>query len=368
MDITEKKVTVRDITEDYFNDAEEGVSGYGGQLDIRPPYQREFVYKDAQRDEVVRTVMKGLPLNVIYWCKSKKEDGTDGYEVMDGQQRTISICEYVDGSFSVDGKYFSNLPKDKQEAILNYPLFVYVCDGKESEKLEWFKIINIAGEQLTDQELRNAVYAGSWTADAKRYFSKTGCAASVIAGDYLTGSSIRQDYLETAIKWAASKEGVTIEEYMAKRQDNPNAIELWNYFNSVINWINAVFPKKRKEMKGLDWGEFYNTHGQRTDLDAKALETKIQRLMGDEDVTSKRGIYEYLLTGNERKLSIRAFDRRDALAAYKRQGHKCAICGEEFKFEAMQADHKDPWSKGGKTVPDNCQLLCVKCNLRKGNK
>lgn len=368
MNIEEKKVTVGEVYEDYFNDAEEGVSGFGGKLDIRPRYQREFVYKDNQRDEVVRTVMKGLPLNVIYWCKIKKPDGSEGFEVMDGQQRTISICEYVDGSFSVDNQYFANLPKDKQEQILNYPLFVYVCDGKDSEKLDWFRIINIAGEQLTDQELRNAVYAGSWTADAKRYFSKTGCAASGIAGDYLKGSSIRQEYLETAISWAASKENDTIEGYMAKRQGNPNALELWNYFNSVVNWIKAVFPKKRKEMKGLPWGLYYNKHGERTDLDAKELEKDIQRLMGDEDVTKKSGIYEYLLTGDERKLSIRAFDRRDALAAYERQGHKCAICGDEFEFEAMQADHITPWSKGGKTTPDNCQMLCRDCNLKKSAK
>lgn len=368
MRIDELKITVGEVCADYINDAEEGVSGYGGKLDIRPRYQREFVYKDAQRDEVVRTVMKGLPLNVIYWCKVRKEDGTDGYEVMDGQQRTISICEYVDGSFSVDGKYFSNLPKDIQEKILDYQLFVYVCEGEDSEKLDWFKIINIAGERLTDQELRNAVYAGSWTADAKRYFSKTGCAASVIAGDYLAGSSIRQEYLETAIKWAASREKCSIEEYMGRRQAEPNALELWDYFNNAVNWIGAVFPKKRKEMKGLPWGEFFNIHGERTDLDATKLEKEIQRLMGDEDVTSKKGIYDYLLSGDERKLSIRSFDRRDALAAYERQVHKCALCGEEFEFKDMQADHIEPWSKGGKTIRENCQMLCRDCNLKKSNK
>ena len=72
------------------------------------------------------------------------------------------------------------------------------------------------------------------------------------------------------------------------------------------------------------------------------------------------------LTGEEKKLSIRAFDRRDALAAYEKQGHKCAICGEEFEFEQMHADHITPWSKGGKTTPDNCQMLCRDCNLKKG--
>lgn len=335
----------------------------GESHDIRPKYQREFVYKDAQRDEVIRTVLKGLPLNVIYWCKT----GEDTYEVLDGQQRTISLCEYVDGSFSVDDKYFYNLPADVKKKILDYPLFVYVCDGTDSEKLDWFRIINIAGEQLTDQELRNAVYAGSWTSDAKRYFSKTGCAADALAGDYLKGSSIRQEYLETAILWAASAEDKTIEGYMSEHQHDPSAVTLWNYFRSVIDWVQAIFPKKRKEMKGLPWGLYYNEHGKRTDLDPKKLELEIQRLMGDEDVTKKSGIYEYLLTGEEKKLSIRAFDRRDALAAYEKQNHKCAICEEEFDFEEMHADHIKAWSKGGHTTPENCQMLCRDCNLKKGN-
>lgn len=364
MQIEQRKVTVREVTEGYFNDAEEGVTGYDDRLDIRPKYQREFVYKDNQRDEVIRTVMRGLPLNVMYWCRT----GEDTYEVLDGQQRTISLCEYVDGTFSVDDKYFYNLPSDQQDKILDYELFVYVCDGTDSEKLDWFKIINIAGERLTDQELRNAVYAGSWVSDAKRYFSKTGCAADTLAGDYLKGASIRQEYLETAISWAAAADGETIEGYMAQHQNEPTAQALWSYFRSVIEWVEAIFPKKRKEMKGLAWGLFYNEHGKRTDLDPKALEVEIQRLMGDEDVTKKSGIYEYLLTGSERALSIRAFDRRDALAAYEKQHHKCAICGEEFEFEEMQADHIKPWSKGGHTTHENCQILCRDCNLKKSNK
>ena len=264
MHIEERKITVREVTEGYFNDAEEGVVGYDEQLDIRPKYQREFVYKDEQRNEVIRTVMKGLPLNVMYWVDRGEEfeddPDTPRYEVMDGQQRTISLCEYVDGNFSVDDMLFGNLPKDKQDEILDYELFIYICNGTESEKLDWFRIINIAGEQLTDQELRNAVYAGSWTSDAKRYFSKSGCAADRMAGDYLKGSSIRQEYLETAIFWAASAEGKTIEGYMSEHQHDPSAVTIWNYFRSVIDWVQAIFPKKRKEMKGLPWGLFYNDH------------------------------------------------------------------------------------------------------------
>lgn len=371
MHIEERKVTVREVAEGYSNDAEEGVRGYHGQLDIRPQYQREFVYKDRQRDEVIRTVTKGLPLNVMYWVDRgddfvKGNPGKPRYEVMDGQQRTISVCEYVNGSFAVDDKYFGNLPTDIKEKILDYELFVYVCSGTDSEKLDWFRIINIAGEQLTDQELRNAVYAGPFVSDAKRYFSKTGCAASTLADAYLKGSSIRQEYLETAMSWAAAKDDITIGQYMAQHQHDANAVALWSYFRSVIEWVQAVFPKKRKEMKGLPWGLYYNANHGRTGLDAKELEDRVSALMADEDVTRKSGVYEYVLDGNEKALSIRAFTDRDRRAAYERQKGVCPICGGHFDIEKMHADHIVPWSAGGHTTSDNCQMLCRDCNLKKG--
>ena len=372
MEIQEKRITIGEVYDGYINDEEEGVVGYHGLLNVRPKYQREFIYKDKQRDEVIRTVMKGLPLNVMYWCKAKLEDGSDGYELMDGQQRTISICQYIDGDFSIDDIYFNLLPDDKKKQILDYPLFIYVCDGTDSEKLDWFKIINIAGEQLTDQELRNAIYAGSWTISAKRYFSKTKSPAEQLAGDYLKGSSIRQDYLETAISWIADKEKTTIKGYMADHATDPTAVQLWNYFRSVIDWIEATFPIKEKKyksfMKGLPWGIYYNEHGARTDLDPKKMVQEVHRLMGDKEVTKKSGIFEYLLTGKERCLSLRQFDEDDSMAIYEKQNHKCPYCGKIFDFSQMQADHIIPWSKGGKTVIDNCQMLCRDCNLKKSDK
>ncbi len=170
------------------------------------------------------------------------------------------------------------------------------------------------------------MYAGTWTADAKCYFSKTGCAANAIGGDYLRGESIRQDYLETAISWAAAAEGESIEQYMAKHQNDANAVALWNYFRSVIDWAEALFPEKHKNLKkGLPWGLWYNEHKGRADLDPKRLEGRIRELLADPDVTRQSGVYEYLLTGNERALSIRAFDDRTHMQVYEEQGRKCAI-------------------------------------------
>ena len=211
MNIELKEITVRELTDGYEDNEEGGVIGFGGKLDIRPPYQREFIYKEKQRDAVIDTITKEFPLNVMYWAV--REDGN--YEVIDGQQRTISICQYVEGDFAFNSRYFHNLQKDEKEQILNYKLMVYLCTGSDSEKLEWFETINIAGEKLTDQELRNAVYSGSWVSDAKRYFSKTNCVAYSLGSDYLTGSPIRQDYLETTIKWINNDD---IKGYMAKNQ------------------------------------------------------------------------------------------------------------------------------------------------------
>lgn len=360
MEIKLTQIKVKDLVRDYKDNQELGIVGYGGKLDIRPPYQREFIYNANQREAVIDTVYNGFPLNVMYW--GTREDGT--FEVIDGQQRTISLCQYVSGEFSYNMRYFGNLQLDEQEKILNYELQVYVCTGTDSEKLKWFKTINIAGEKLTNQELLNAVFAGPWLSDAKRHFSKSNCPAHQIGKDYVSGSPIRQEYLETALDWIS--EG-NIEVYMGKHQKCPNANELWLYYQSVIAWAAATFTKTRKEMKSVDWGMLYNKYKD-VPQDSAKLEEEVSRLMKDSDVTAKKGIYPYLLTGNEKYLSIRAFDDNMKREVYERQLGICPCCGKRYEIEEMHADHITPWSKGGRTIADNCQMLCADCNRKKGNK
>ena len=360
MKIELKEILLREVTEGYVDSAEEGVVGYGGRLNIRPKYQREFVYGEAKRNAVIDTIMKTFPLNVMYWVKD--EDGS--YEVLDGQQRTISFCQYVNGDFSFNGRFFHNLTKTEQENILNYKLMIYVCEGNDKEKLDWFKTINIAGEKLTDQELRNAVYTGPWLTSAKAHFSKSNCPAYLLAKDYLSGSPIRQEILETAIEWMS---GGKIEEYMAIHQHDPNANELWTYFKNVIDWVKLTFPHYRREMKGIKWGALYNEFGGKL-FDTDALEKEITKLMMDDDVDNKKGIYTFVLTRNEKYLNIRAFSLSQKRSAYERQGGICPICKMHFGFDEMEGDHITPWHAGGKTVTENCQMLCRECNRRKSGK
>ena len=360
MKIELKEISIKDVVDGYLNNNEEGVIGYSGLLNIRPKYQREFVYKDQQRNSVIETVNKKFPLNVMYWVQNS--DGT--YEVLDGQQRTISICEYVDGNFSLANKYFHNLTPGEQDEFLNYKLMIYFCQGTDKEKLDWFKTINIAGEKLTEQELRNAIYTGTWLTDAKRYFSKNQCVASNIASQYLNGSAIRQDYLETAIRWISNND---IEGYMAINQHKPNANELWLYFQSVINWVNATFTSYRKEMKGVAFGSLYNNFKE-VEYDTEKLESEIKILMKDDDVTKKSGIYEYILTRKEKYLSIRSFTDNQKREAYERQSGICVKCNQHFTIKQMEADHITPWHEGGKTIASNCQMLCKEDNRRKSGK
>ena len=361
MKIELKKITIKELVKNYIDSAEEGVSGYGGRLDIRPSYQREFIYKDEQRDAVINTVINQFPLNVMYW--SVRDDGN--FEIIDGQQRTIFVCQYVVGDFSYDSMYFHNLKDDQQKKILDYEIMVYFCSGTDSEKLNWFKTINIAGEQLTPQELRNAVYAGSWVSDAKRHFSKRNCAAYNIAGDYLNGSVIRQEYLETAIKWISKDK---ISEYMGEHQNDQNANILWQFFQAVIVWVETTFKNKRKQyMKGVDWGSLYDKY-KKKQFDTDKIEEESRMLVLDDDVTKKSGIYPYILTRDERYLSIRAFTDSMKQKVYEKQKGICMVCKKQFELSEMEADHITPWHEGGKTIEDNCQMLCKDDNRKKSGK
>ena len=375
MKINLQQIKVRDLVKGYINNDEEGVVGYGGRLNIRPSFQREFVYNEKQQKAVIDTVVKGYPLNTMYWVHN--EDDT--FELLDGQQRTLSICEFVEGNFSMEfskgvEQAFHNLTDDEQNAILDYELMIYICDGNERERLEWFRTINIAGEKLTDQELLNINYIGAWLSDAKRKFSKTNCVAFKLGHKFVKGLPIRQDYLETALSWIS---GGNITNYMSTHQHDINANELWLYFNSVITWIETTFaldtnPKNyRKEMLGLNWGDLYNRFRNNM-YDAQVIEKRVNELMANEEVTEKKGVYEYILSGENEdmacKLSKRKFSDADKRTAYERQNGICPITGEYLPITEMQADHIIPWWKGGTTTLSNLQMIAKTANTRKGGR
>lgn len=380
MKIELQRIKIREIVDGYVDSDTEGCRGLGGRLDIRPKYQRNFVYDAAKREAVIHSVRHNFPLSVMYWVK--KGEGTDEdpirYEVLDGQQRTISICQFVDGAFPVKSdngnpQFFStldNTPGGAQDKFLDYELMVYICEGTEEEELEWFQVINIAGEELTKQELRNAIYSGEWLTDAKRYFSRINGGGKRDADPFMNAKWNRQEVLEKAIDWVSHGD---IEGYMSKHRRDEDASELVKGFKAIISWVKRVFPTYRKEMKRVPWGPLYNKYAKKFgSADADRLEEQVSRLMADEDVTNKAGVYSYVLGEPERSLSIRKFTDRQKREAYERQHHRCPMCEAEGKdveyaIGEMDGDHIVPWSKGGTTTTDNLQMLCKKHNQKKSN-
>ena len=373
MEIKLHAIPIRDLYDGYVDEGESGVFAFDEKLSVRPPYQRELVYPEKQQAAVINSVMKDYPINVMYWMIAEKDkDGNPvKFELLDGQQRTLSICRYIEGDFSVnvDGspKFYTNLTPSQKKQINDYELMVYYCEGDDSERLEWFRTINIVGAPLTEQEIRNAVYVGPWIMDAKRTFSKTKCYAYNIGSNYMKGDPIRQDYLETVLKWACDKDGInSIEGYMAIHQNDVNAKDLKKYFTDVIEWVEKTFLDYKANMKGLPWGILYNKYHTKK-YDIAELRKDVKRLTDDYEVQKKANIYEFLLGGQKdlKLLNLRTFDEPTKRAQYEAQGGMCPMCGRHFEYGEMHGDHKTPWSKGGKTQPDNCQMLCTECNLKK---
>lgn len=379
-------ITIRDLVKNYKDSGQGGVVAYGGKLNVRPAYQREFVYEPNDRDRVNHSVYNGLPLNSMYWAKNP--DGS--FEVIDGQQRIISICQFItndDGhgnpiAINFNGKNnqtFEGLSQEKQKEILDYKLQVYVCIGTDDEKLEWFHTINIAGKQMTEQELLNANYTGQWLTDAKAYFSKKSNNPAINCAFYNNNdkdtllsitpeTANRQEMLALVLKWisdANPEQYPEPKDYMAKHRNDDDASELCSYYKSIIDWVKDMFPTYHKEMKGLEWGVLYNKyHNEKHDI--KQMDAELTRLFEiydeDPDGLNKNGFYEYVLSGDRTLIWKRLFSPKQQRLAWSNQGKKCAICGKLFAFDVMEAHHKVAYGDGGETVVENCQMLCHDCH------
>lgn len=390
MKIEKTAITIRELCEGYVNetetDIEKGVYAYGGKLCVRPAFQRSFVYDTDQANAVVNTALRDFPLNIMYWV----DNGDGTYDCLDGQQRTISLCNFVHDVTSFQAPWLTgNDPKkrvqlrtlerinpDLVEQFLNYELEVYICSGTKAEQMEWFRTINIAGEKLYPQELRNASYVSKWLTDAKRYFSKASpaaaakCPAERLGGQYTNKNANRQEILEQVISWKiGSKEDADICQYMEEHINDADASDLWDYFNNVIDWIKEVFPGNyEKGMASVDWGKLYNSHCG-DDLDPDEISNLFTELMEykatkELDVSVAK-IVEYCITRDEKLLKHRKFNEAQVSTLYNRQKGICPDCKTHFVKADMEAHHIVSWRNGGITELSNGVMLCKECHKQR---
>lgn len=386
-------ITIAQVCEgfEYSELENKGLRGMGGRLVIQPEYQRNYIYADGRRDiKVVESVLAGYPLGVLYFVR----DG-DGMEVLDGQQRVTSLGRFRVGRFSVavdsdKPMTYDSLPSDQRRRFDETRLLIYICEGEETEIKKWFETINIAGVPLCEQELLNAVYSGPFVSAARAVFSNSRDANQQKWQTYIAGSPQRQGILAEALRWVAEAtvgEGAdNVRVYMARHRRDEGIEELRGYFDGVLGWAVSTFSEVRPELRGQDWGGLYRRfHGEHYDL--AALNARVAELMDDPYVRNRRGVYEYVLGGEEDKqlLDVRIFDEATKRRVYQAQTARakergesnCPMCAESdkqsartrtYKMSEMEADHVTPWSRGGATDIANCQMLCKMHNRQKGNR
>ena len=379
-------ITIEQICEGFvYNEYEgKGLFGLAGKLTIQPEYQRNYIYADGKKDvAVIQSVLKGYPIGLIYFTKVSDNE----FEVLDGQQRITSIGRFLTGKFPIldeNGmqQYFRGLAENLQRKILDTKLTIYECSGTESEIKEWFKTINIVGVPLNEQELLNAIYSGPFVTLAKAEFSNSQNANIQKWAAYISGDVKRQDYLRTALMWVSKG---NIDDYMSRHRYVTNITELKTYFNSVIDWISSVFIDVETEMRGLNWGAFYERFHANA-YNPTDVHDKMKALYADYFVKNRKGVFEYILSGctDTKLLDIRIFDDVTKRTVYERQTtdatargiSNCPLCalGSDnnkqriYKLKEMDADHVTAWSNGGATDISNCTMLCATHNRAKGNK
>jgi len=379
-------ITVAAICDGFvYNELEgKGLFGLSGKLTIQPEYQRNYIYADGKRDvAVIESILKGYPLGLIYLVKVNENK----LEVLDGQQRITSFGRYVTNKFAVKDEngmeqYFSGIAADKQALIMQTPLTIYECEGTESEIKQWFRTINIAGVPLNDQELLNAIFSGPFVTLGKEEFSNSQNSNIQKWSAYVSGSANRQDYLQCTLHWVSKG---NISDYMSLHRFDTNINGLKTYFNSVIEWVSGVFRDVESEMRGLEWGQLYETY-HKTAYDPSKVSEEVQKLYGDPYVKNRKGIFEYILGGSvdTKLLEVRVFDDASKKSVYSSQTAAAVVIGKSncplcaighdanknkvWKLAEMDADHVSAWSKGGATTLSNCQMLCKTHNRAKGNR
>ena len=378
-------ITVKDICEGFvYNELEgRGLFGLKSKLTIQPEYQRNYIYADGKKDvAVIDSVLKGYPLGLIYFNQVG-----DRYEVLDGQQRITSLGRFVTHKLAIKDKsgmeqYIDGLNAEDREKVLNTRLLIYVCEGTESEIKDWFQTINIVGVALNNQEKLNAIYSGPFVTALKEEFSNSQNANIQKWSAYVSGSANRQDYLERALQWVSQG---NVEAYMSLHRQDKDITPVKTYFNSVIDWVSSVFSDVLPQMRGLEWGRLYELY-HKTPYSRDAVSQRVHELMGDPFVTNQKGIFEYILGGEQDAslLNIRVFDKATINRVYTKQTQaakekgvsNCPDCALQhgnngtriYKLNEMEADHVTAWSKGGSTDESNCQMLCRHHNRSKGNK
>lgn len=309
-EIIGRKLTFGELAKGYVDnsgDVNGGVYGWGGMLNINPPYQRAFIRECniLWKTNLIHSIINGRPIQGMYLAKDK-ENNT--YEQMDGKQRMMTVLGFINDEYTLcfeteDKKktdfFFSSLKKSYPEIaqkILDYTPSIFVCKGNEKSKLKWFRTINEPNSQLTPQEIRNGTYIGKFTEDLKIHFSKSKESAITFENQKYVNKNtdskyyfanyfgtkvnpVRQEVVEKVLGWVSYRDYRDIEDYteddricayMQQHMNDDDASDAISFYEKVIDWVHDIFFHGLKmhridHMPNHQWCRLYLDYKEYTD-------------------------------------------------------------------------------------------------------
>ena len=393
------------------------------KINPKPPYQRGAVWSEGKKQLLIDTILRGYDIPKIYLRESC--EGDFEHEVVDGQQRLRAIWEFVNNEFTLGqeskdlphgdliGVSYKDLDSDIQDKLGLYDLtIVFIEDSSDLEIRDLFLRLQ-EGVSLNPAEKRNAMPGNmrdfiselsshtvfNFVNVTNKRFLYDDWLAHVVCIEINDGpidikaNNLKKLYEDNRDFASESKVGKKVKKvlsFMAKAlSDSPPEMRIkWGFVDLYI-LVSGLIDDYVLNGKEVEFGQFFvGFERERSDVDDPA------DLISDGSDYWDRDLYNYIqafqtsgalrkniqeradvylvrafrdIDGLEPKDSTRLFNENQKIVIWRRDGGKCRHCGCDVEFREMHADHIIPHSKGGKTIVENGQTLCVTCNLKKGS-
>lgn len=351
-----------------------------GQIKSDINLQREIVYSTEEQSLVIDSIINDIPLPAFYLWKADNNT----LEVLDGKQRTEAINKFMNNDLDLNGLTYSRMSEEQQKKIEETDLAVIECSGTEEKRREIFYRINTLGKSLSEYEVINGLYNGTYLDGLTTY-----CKQSTVKAIF-DGANSRGKFQLAILKYIIDIKGIVIEDKKSLVQDyvyknrNNDFEKDQKLVDARLKFIRAIFNKPSKHLK-----LYMKIAKDYYDKIAiwKDYKEDINKIISDFEKSSE---YKQLNTATrdavleDKILAVVNKIELDPIRNYTLDQKKeliakhglmspegkceCKQCNKMFYPEELEMDHIIPWSKGGRTEISNAQLLCRTCNARKSNR
>ncbi len=396
-----------------------------GKINPQPDFQRYYVWKPSKASKLIESLLLDIPIPVIYMAEEKDKS----LSVVDGQQRIVSICSYINGKFpdgrdfkltglqvleELNGKQFKELTTDQQEAIQSATIRVIKISSESDAdvKFEIFERLNVGAEKLNDQELRNSVYRGTYNELLKK-LSKNPTLLKILKQTECHPRMVdRQLILRFFTMWRNThlKYKSPMKQFLNKEMDKYR-----NASASEIQGMEAIFIKSIEisyyvfginAFRRFNYGDQKNLNGHwESKLNVALWDTLLYTFSFFEKnqiipisdsikeefidiVTNDQNFAEYISSSTDKpdRITYRAEkwkQRVENLVSFHgprnfsyslkerlfRQDQTCQICDQHiFDIDDSEVDHITHYWRGGQTIPENARLTHRFCNRSRGGR